>query len=131
MSNLKFLNPPDQKEIEKKAEPLEGILKFHSIFINSDGQLRGSELSCLYCSVKERCSKCNEPIVKRKGRFTKNEKYQKEENVPLPVETVKMNICKENDQVNVVSGEDVFDEDFGFSECFDTEDDVNLFCYWY
>ena len=38
---------------------------------------------------------------------------------------------QENDQVNVVSGEDLIDEDFGFSECLDTEDEVNLFCYWY
>ena len=52
IQKTEFLSPPDQKETEKKAEPLEGILKFHSIFINSDGQLRGSELSCLYCSVK-------------------------------------------------------------------------------
>ena len=56
-----------------------------------------------------------------------NEKDQKEENVPLPVETFKINISTDNDQVNVVSGEDVLDEDFGFSECFDKEDDLNLF----
>ena len=126
-----FVSPPDQKETDKKAEPLEGILKFHSIFINSHSQLRGSELSCIYCSVKERCAKCNEPIFKRKVRSKKNEKDQKEENVPLPVETFKINISTDNDQVNVVSGEDVLDEDFGFSECFDKEDDLNLFCYWY
>ena len=58
-------------------------------------------------------------------------KTRKRKMFPLPVETFKINISTDNDQVNVVSGEDVLDEDFGFSECFDKEDDLNLFCYWY
>ena len=60
--------PPKEVD-DKRAEPLEGISKFHSIWISSNGELRGEELSCDKCSISIRCSRCNEPrqLIKKKS----------------------------------------------------------------
>ena len=44
-----------------RAEPLEGISKFHSIWI-SHGELRGQELSCEKCTISDRCVQCDETV---------------------------------------------------------------------
>ena len=46
-------------------EPLVGIRKFHSIWINKHGELRGNVLSCDNCTVSERCDTCDERQEKR------------------------------------------------------------------
>ena len=52
--------PNDSKEeLKTLAEPLTGISKFHAIWINSNGKLKGQELSCLTCTVSKRCDKCD------------------------------------------------------------------------
>ena len=48
-----------------RAEPLEGISKFHSIWI-SHGELRGQELSCEKCTISDRCVQCDETVTKKK-----------------------------------------------------------------
>ena len=53
-----YCNYPTKEEIKQKAEPLPGILKVHSIFITKAGQLKGLELTCLSCTVEERCVAC-------------------------------------------------------------------------
>ena len=40
-------------------EPLVGIRKFHSIWINKHGELRGQVLSCDKCIVSQRCADCD------------------------------------------------------------------------
>ena len=52
-------NRPSKCEVDSKAEPLKGISKYHSIWINKDGELRGSVLSCENCTVQLRCEMCN------------------------------------------------------------------------
>ena len=51
-------NRPSKVEVDARAEPLKGIIKFHSIWINKDGDLRGSVLSCDEYTVQARCEKC-------------------------------------------------------------------------
>ena len=46
---------PPKRVIDQRAEPLEGISKMHTIFIDSNGTLKGKELSCENCLVDYRC----------------------------------------------------------------------------
>ena len=50
-----------------RAEPLEGISKFHSIWI-SHGELRGQDLSCEKCTISDRCVQCDETVTRKEGR---------------------------------------------------------------
>ena len=50
---------PSKLTMDERAEPLEGISKFHSIWITSGGKLRGSVLSCSDCTISSRCSSCD------------------------------------------------------------------------
>ena len=44
---------------EKKVGiPLAGISKFLSIFVQANGKLTGSNLSCHQCTVKTLCNRC-------------------------------------------------------------------------
>ena len=52
---IKRLSP---EELKKKEEKLKGIMKFHSIIIDSLGILQGKRLSCLQCTISTRCTKC-------------------------------------------------------------------------
>ena len=54
-----FCVTPPREEVEKKAEPLKGISKMHSIYIDSHGTLKGRELSCTKCLVNNRCEECD------------------------------------------------------------------------
>ena len=42
---------PSKEDADRLAEPLEGISRFHSIWIDQDNKLRGVELSCKNCTV--------------------------------------------------------------------------------
>ena len=65
--------PNDSKsEMEKISEPLPGISKYHSIWINSSGQLRGQELACLDCNAAKRCETCDSAVS---HKLTKSRKY--------------------------------------------------------
>ena len=57
-----------QQYFNKRAEPLDGISKFHSIWVSSTGEIRGQELSCEKCSISERCANCNEGTIKKKSK---------------------------------------------------------------
>ena len=59
---------PSKEVDDKRAEPLEGISKFHSIWVSSTGEIRGQELSCEICSISERCVNCNEGRMKKKSK---------------------------------------------------------------
>ena len=61
---------PTKEYDENRAEPLEGISKFHSIWITHGGELRGKELSCENCTISDRCVQCEETVTK-KGREEK------------------------------------------------------------
>ena len=47
-----------KEEMKKNEEVLKGIMKFHQIYIDSSGKLKGKELSCLTCTVRYRCADC-------------------------------------------------------------------------
>ena len=49
----------------------EGISKLHSIWFNEFGDIKGSELSCTSCTVKNRCKDCNEKVPEKKTRRSK------------------------------------------------------------
>ena len=49
---------PTSKEDTRKSEPINGITKMHSIWINSSGKLKCSEISCKQCTVQKRCENC-------------------------------------------------------------------------
>ena len=58
---------PTKEYGENRAEPLEGISKFHSIWISHGGELRGQELSCGTCTISDRCVpsvQCEETVTK-------------------------------------------------------------------
>ena len=47
---------PEKAEQKPKGLPLPGISKFLYIYFNSKGSVRGKELSCKLCSVRQICS---------------------------------------------------------------------------
>ena len=49
---------PSSKDLARKSEPITGINKMHSIWIDSCGKLRSCEISCKHCTVKIRCKNC-------------------------------------------------------------------------
>ena len=59
---------PTKEEMEELAEPLDGISKFHSIWITKGGKLRGSVLSCNECSISSRCGLCEISIEEKKQK---------------------------------------------------------------
>ena len=50
---------PEKGEQKPKGLLLPGISKFLYIYFNSKGSVRGQELSCKICSVRQICSKCD------------------------------------------------------------------------
>ena len=67
---------PTKEEMEELAEPLEGISKFHSIWITRGGKLRGSVLSCNECTISSRCGLCEiTEEKKQKKTTTKRNQY--------------------------------------------------------
>jgi len=61
------------EELSRTAEPLKGIIKFHTIFIDSYGTLNGEELSCLKCTVSDRSYNCSS------GEFVDYENFDYDE----------------------------------------------------
>ena len=57
VSSIKFC---DREQVTSgPPEPLVGIRKYHSIWINKHGELRGQVLSCDKCIVSQRCADCD------------------------------------------------------------------------
>ena len=57
-----------KEEMEELAKPLEGISKFHSIWITKGVKLRGSVLSCNECSISSRCGLCESSTEEKKQK---------------------------------------------------------------
>ena len=50
---------PEKGDQKPSGLPLPGISKFLYIYFNSKGSVRGKELSCKQCSVRQICSQCD------------------------------------------------------------------------
>ena len=72
---------PPKEVMEEQAEPLEGISKFHSIWITSGGNLRGSVLSCNECTISSRCGLCDISEDKIEKNQKKTTKYKMKTNI--------------------------------------------------
>ena len=114
---------PTKKQIDLISEPLTGISKMHSIWINDFGDLKGSELTCGTCTVGVRCNICNEKlpkkIVNRKEKKSKN-KIDNDEEGPGKTEEFMVTITKSKQEVKI----EMYDSDDLFA-------DIDDICYWY
>ena len=64
---------PSKEDADRLAEPLEGISRFQSIWIDQYDKLRGVEVSCQNCTVF-RCAECNQlsNAIEPKEKFFMN-----------------------------------------------------------
>ena len=51
--------PPFQRQTNKPEEKYNGIMKCHTMFIDTKGNLKGLELSCKKCTISKRCQNCD------------------------------------------------------------------------
>ena len=63
---------PTKKILLARAIPLEGISRMHSIFFTSNDIITGSVLTCIQCTIKDRCTTCN--VAKEKSKRTRKNK---------------------------------------------------------
>ena len=53
--------PPISRDMEREpGEKIKNIMKCHSLFFTKHNQLKGLALSCMTCTVGNRCSSCKE-----------------------------------------------------------------------
>ena len=59
VEEMELCRRPEKGDQKPSGLPLPGISKFLYIYFNSKGSVRGKELSCKQCSVRQICDKCN------------------------------------------------------------------------